>query len=307
MSKRRQKGRAITGILLLDKPQGLTSNKALQLVKRLFNAQKAGHTGSLDPIATGMLPICFGEATKVSGFLLDADKSYTAVCQLGTTTTSGDADGEILQQRPVTDISKERITTVLEQFIGEISQTPPMHSAIKQNGVPLYKLAHQGLEVEREARTVHIHKLEMVRFEHGLLEMEVHCSKGTYIRTLAEDIGSVLGCGAHIVELRRTQVGPFIEELWTLEQLNSLVETGLEAIDQVLQPIEKALEPFPGINLSKDATYYLQKGQAVFVPQLKQRGLVRLYAFEGEFLGIGCVLDDGRVAPKRLMNQAKMG
>lgn len=305
---RRRKGRALSGILLLDKPKGLTSNKVLQLAKNIFNAQKAGHTGSLDPIATGLLPVCFGEATKVSAYLLEADKAYMAICRLGQTTNSGDAEGEILQHRTCDRVTAAKIQQILGQFVGEIVQTPPMHSAIKQNGVPLYKLAHQGIEVEREPRKITIHKLEFKHFEDNMLEFEVHCSKGTYIRTLAEDIGEALGCGAHIVELRRTKVGPFENQaFYTLDQLKSLKEKGFDALDPLLLPTETALMAYPEVSLSKDAEFYLQQGQAVFVPKTTVRGLVRLYACEGEFLGLGSVLDDGRVAPKRLMNQAKMG
>lgn len=306
MSKRR-KGRAISGILLLDKPKGLTSNKALQLVKTLFNAQKAGHTGSLDPIATGMLPVCFGEATKVSAYLLDADKSYIARCQLGVTTSSGDADGEILEEKPVAGIDAGRITKILQKFKGEISQVPPMHSAVKQQGVPLYKLAHQGIEVERKPRLVTVYELELLGFEGEQFEIRVRCSKGTYIRTLAEEIGKELGCGAHIVELRRTQVGGLDQNIYTLDQLEKLQDQGLESLDQTLLPIEMALSQFPQVQLSKEAEYYLLKGQAVFIPRMTEQGLLRLYAAAGEFLGIGSVTDDGRVAPKRLMNQVKIG
>lgn len=301
---RKQKGREVTGIVLLDKPKGLTSNKALQVVKNLFGARKAGHTGSLDPIATGMLPICLGEATKVSGFLLEADKAYRAVCQLGVTTSSGDADGEIVQTRPVQGVDAARLEQVLHTFVGEISQIPPMHSAIKQNGVPLYKLAHQGLEVERKPRQVKIHTLTLSRLNRGVFEIEVKCSKGTYIRTLAEDIGEALGCGAHIVELRRTQVGPLSGPLWTLEQIQDM--PGFTQRDEILLSTDMALEDFPKVELSPDATYYLRKGQAVFLPRMGATGLVRLYSGNGEFVGMGTVLEDGRIGPKRLMNQVKM-
>ncbi|MCF6210194.1 MAG: tRNA pseudouridine(55) synthase TruB [Gammaproteobacteria bacterium] len=302
MARRRNRGRNVHGILLLDKPIGLTSNRALQWVKRLFNANKAGHTGSLDPLATGMLPICLGEATKVSGFLLNADKQYRAVCKLGVKTRSGDAEGEVIEERPVGPLTRAQVSEVLEGFLGPQMQTPPMHSAIKQQGVPLYKLAHQGIEVAREAREVTIHRIELLRLDGDELEIDVCCSKGTYIRTLAEDIGEMLGCGAHIAALYRTAVGG-LENLRMVdfEALESLAEQGFEALDALLLPAGDALPEWPAVRLSEDASFYLCQGQPVFVPQLKDRGWVRLYRGDKEFLGLGTVLDDGRVAPKRLL------
>ena len=304
MARRRKRGRNISGVLLLDKPAGITSNAALQVVKRLYDANKAGHTGSLDPLATGMLPICLGEATKISGFLLSADKCYRAVCKLGVTTNSGDADGEVLKQRPVENIDEARIREILMNFMGDGKQIPPMHSAIKRQGVPLYKLAHQGLEVEREARDITIHSLDLVRLEGDELEIDVCCSKGTYIRTLAEDIGEELGCGAHISALRRTGIGALDNiEMHTLDSLTELAEQqGKEALDDLLLPTEAALPDWPEVQLSADASFYLCQGQAVFVPQLKDRGWVRLFGANKRFLGLGTVLDDGRVAPKRLLS-----
>ncbi len=302
MARRRNRGRNVHGILLLDKPVGLTSNRALQQVKRLFNANKAGHTGSLDPLATGMLPICLGEATKVSGFLLDADKQYRAVCKLGVKTNSGDADGEVIEERPVGPLTREQVIEVLEGFLGTQMQTPPMHSAIKQQGVPLYKLAHQGIEVARKAREVTIHSIELLRLDGDELEIDVRCSKGTYIRTLAEDLGEMLGCGAHIAALRRTAVGGLeMARMVDFETLESLAEQGFEALDALLLPAGDALPEWPAVRLSEDASFYLRQGQPVFVPQLKDRGWVRLYRGDEEFLGLGTVLDDGRVAPKRLL------
>ena len=304
MARRRKRGRNISGVLLLDKPVGITSNAALQVVKRFYDANKAGHTGSLDPLATGMLPICLGEATKISGFLLSADKSYRAVCKLGVTTNSGDADGEVLEERPVGNIDEARVREVLMNFMGEGKQIPPMHSAIKRQGVPLYKLAHQGIEVEREARDITIHSLDLVRLEGDELEIDVRCSKGTYIRTLAEDIGEELGCGAHISALRRTGIGALDHmEMHTLDSLAALAEQeDKEALDGLLLPTEAALPDWPEVQLSADASFYLCQGQAVFVPQLKDRGLVRLFGANKRFLGLGTVLDDGRVAPKRLLS-----
>jgi len=302
LARRRNRGRNVHGILLLDKPIGLTSNRALQRVKRLFNANKAGHTGSLDPLATGMLPICLGEATKVSGFLLDADKRYRAACKLGVRTNSGDADGEVIGERSVGPLTREQVIEVLEGFLGTQMQIPPMHSAIKQQGVPLYKLAHQGIEVERKPREVTIHHIELLRIDGDELEIDVLCSKGTYIRTLAEDIGEALGCGAHIAALCRTGVGGLeMVPMVDFETLESLAEQGFEALDALLLPAGDALPEWPAVRLSEDASFYLRQGQPVFVPQLKDRGWVRLYRGDEEFLGLGTVLDDGRVAPKRLL------
>jgi tRNA pseudouridine55 synthase len=304
VARRRKRGRNISGVLLLDKPVGMTSNAALQVVKRLYQANKAGHTGSLDPLASGMLPICLGEATKLSGFLLSSDKCYRAVCKLGVVTSTGDADGEVLEENEIGELALSRIKEVLMLFTGNIQQVPPMHSAIKRQGVPLYKLAHQGIEVEREARDVTIHRLDLLRHEADELEIEVCCSKGTYIRTLAEDIGAMLGCGAHISALRRTRVGALDDlDMYSLDFLEELAEEqGIEGLDKLLLPSEAALPDWPEVQLSADASYYLCQGQPVFVPQLKNRGWVRLYGGDRQFLGLGTVLDDGRVAPKRLMN-----
>ena len=302
MAKRKPKGRNISGIVLLDKPIGMTSNAALQTVKRLFNASKAGHTGSLDPLATGLLPLCLGEATKISGFLLDADKHYIATCKLGINTTTADAEGEIISTRPVPSLDQARIEQVLEQFRGQISQIPPMHSAIKQNGQPLYKLAHQGIEVERKPRDVHIYSLNLIRHNGDELEIAIHCSKGTYIRTLAEDIGEVLGCGAHLIGLRRTGSGPFsLEQAVSIETLQIKAEQGSAALDTLLFPIENALLDWPTVKLSEDSAYYLQQGQAIQIARAPTSGLVCLFKGEDVFLGIGQILDDGRVAPKRLL------
>ncbi|MFA5626684.1 MAG: tRNA pseudouridine(55) synthase TruB [Thiohalomonadaceae bacterium] len=301
---RRQRGRAVNGILLLDKPIGITSNAALQQVKRLFDARKAGHTGNLDPMASGLLPLCLGEATKVSTFLLDADKRYFGTCKLGVRTHTGDAEGEIIETRPVENYTEAEVIEALARFTGEIMQVPPMHSAIKHQGQPLYKLAHQGLEVERQPRPVTIHELKLLSFAGDELQIEVHCSKGTYIRTLAEDIGEVLGCGAHLKQLRRTQVGPFNEsEMVTMEQLKQiLLEEGQPGIDAQLLPIASALADWPAVNLSSNSSYYIRQGQAVQIPQAPTQGWLRLFDQHGGFIGVGHVLDDGRVAPKRLFH-----
>jgi tRNA pseudouridine55 synthase len=306
MARRRTHGRPVNGILLLDKPMGATSNAALQQVKRLFQARKAGHTGSLDPLATGVLPICLGEATKASAFLLDADKRYRVVCKLGETTSTQDAEGEILQTRPVGDYSLAELEVVLDRFRGPQEQVPPMFSAVKHEGQRLYKLARQGIEVERKARSIVIHELSLLSWESPSLEIEVHCSKGTYVRTLAEDIGEALGCGAHVTGLRRTAVGPYGDDtLVTIEQLEALSGEGFFArLDALLLPMESALAQWPGVRLTGDAAFYLRQGQPVLVPKAPTSGWVRLYEGESTFLGMGEILDDGRVAPRRLMKTA---
>jgi len=305
MGRRRVRGRDVDGILLLDKPSGITSNDALQQVKRLYFAKKAGHTGSLDPLASGVLPICMGEATKVSAFLLDADKRYQVRCQLGVRTATADAEGEVIETRPVGSYSREQLEAVLQQFRGSIEQVPPMYSALKHQGQRLYKLARQGVEVEREPRPVEIHELLLTGQGDDWIDIAVHCSKGTYVRTLAEDIGEKLGCGAHVTVLRRTGVGPYGEEhLVTIETLEQLKQNDMAAMDDLLLPIESALTQWPDVNLSSDAAFYLQQGQAVLVPHAPTSGWVRLYEGNRSFLGMGEILDDGRVAPRRLMKSA---
>ncbi len=305
MGRRRVRGRDVNGILLLDKPSGITSNDALQQVKRLFYAKKAGHTGSLDPLACGVLPICMGEATKVSAFLLDADKRYQVRCQLGVRTATADAEGEVVETRPVGTWSAERFEAVLDEFRGSIEQIPPMYSALKHQGQRLYKLARQGIEVEREPRPVSIYELTLTGQGDDWIDIEVHCSKGTYVRTLAEDIGEKLGCGAHVSALRRSMVGPYgAGQLVTLDQLQDLKENDIAAMDDLLLPIESALSQWPDVDLSTDAAFYLQQGQPVLVPHAPTSGWVRLYEGNRSFLGMGEILDDGRVAPRRLMKSA---
>jgi tRNA pseudouridine55 synthase len=305
MGRRRAKGRDVNGILLLDKPSGITSNAALQQVKRLYFARKAGHTGSLDPLASGVLPICMGEATKVSAFLLDADKRYRVRCQLGVRTATGDAEGEIVASRAVDRYSRAQLESVLDQFRGSIEQIPPMYSALKHQGQRLYKLARQGVEVERQPRPVEIYALLLTGQGDDWIDIDVHCSKGTYVRTLVEDIGERLGCGAHVSELRRTGVGPYDETgLVTITTLEELKQSDLAAMDRLLLPIESALTQWPGVELSNDAAFYLQQGQPVLVPRAPTSGWVRLYERDHTFLGMGEILDDGRVAPRRLMKGA---
>ena len=306
MGRRRRHGRQIDGILLLDKPQALTSNEALQRVKRLYGAAKAGHTGSLDPLATGLLPVCLGGATKFSSYLLDADKRYRVRVRLGVTTTTGDAEGEVLETAPVEGVDEDALRSVLDRFVGDIEQLPPMYSAVKHQGERLYKLARRGIEVERQPRTVTIHALALRAVSLPELELDVHCSKGTYVRTLAEDIGAELGCGGHVVGLRRTGVGPYRESesrFVTLAELEALAqrEQGLAAMDDLLLPLESALGHWPAVSLSEDAAFYLRQGQAVLVPQAPTAGLVRLYDPSRRFIGVGAILDDGRVQPKRLL------
>ena len=299
---RRKKGRVVQGVLLLDKPLGETSNQALQRVKWLFKAQKAGHTGSLDPLAQGLLPICFGAATKISAFLLDADKRYRVRIRLGVTTTTGDSEGEVIETRTTDGVDVSLLRKIIEGFHGEIQQIPPMYSALKHNGERLYNLAREGIEVERAPRSVTIHELRLISTELPEFELDIHCSKGTYVRTLAEDIGKELGCGAHVVGLRRTTVGPFDEEgMVDMATVEARAEEGFESLDRLLLPVDSAIRDWPEVRLSKDSAYYLKLGQAVLVPNAPTSGRVRLYSVETGFLGVGEILDDGRVAPKRLI------
>jgi len=303
--KRKPHERDVHGILLLDKPAGITSNDALQKIKRLYRAARAGHTGSLDKPATGMLPLCLGEATKISSYLLNADKTYVAVAKLGEVTSTADAEGEILETRQVPEFNQQQLEKVIAQFVGDIEQVPPMYSALKVDGQRLYKLAYQGLEVERKSRPVTIHQVDLLHFDKDSFAIQVRCSKGTYIRTLVEDIGQALGCGAHVNSLRRLSTGPFNEaqmvSMETIENLAKEEEEGDAALDRLLVPGDSALEHLAEVNLSEEMTYYLCLGQAVSVPQAPTDGLVRIYDHNRAFIGIGTILDDGRVAPKRLL------
>lgn len=294
--------RDVSGILILDKPRGMSSNQALQKVRWLLNAEKAGHTGSLDPLATGVLPLCFGEATKFSQYLLDADKGYETVAQLGVTTTTGDAEGEVLERRDVT-VGRDELEAALGRFRGEIQQVPPMYSALKKDGQPLYKLARAGEVVEREARSVTIARLELLAFDSTKAALSVSCSKGTYIRTLVEDLGQVLGCGGHVAELRRTQAGPFnLSQAISLEELEKAhAEGGNEALDRFLLPSDSGLEHWPQVQLSEHSAYYWLHGQPVRAPEAPKFGMLRVQDHTGRFIGIGEVSDDGRIAPRRLI------
>jgi tRNA pseudouridine55 synthase len=316
------KNKLIDGILLLDKPLHLTSNGALQRVKRLFGAKKAGHTGSLDPLATGMLPLCFGEATKLSQYLLESDKYYYVVAKFGEKTTTGDAEGEIIETRPISHITLEHLQQAITKFVGVIEQVPPMFSALKHKGKPLYELARQGIEVERKPRPVTIHELRLIPtsvdktltvddipedndnwHDGASCSFFVHCSKGTYIRTLVEDIGEFLGCGGHVIGLRRTAVSPYQESaMVTLQELEDVCkEQGSDALLKYLLPLESSIQHFPVVKLSASTVFYIRTGNPVMVPHLQLSGLVRLFSEQNEFIGIGEIQEDGRVAPRRLL------
>ncbi len=299
---KRPRGENINGIILLDKSPGYTSNHVLQKVKRLLGARKAGHTGSLDPMATGLLPICLGEATKVSPFLLNSDKRYLFTIRLGVATVTGDAEGEILERQPVPELTEQAVESVLESFVGEIEQIPPMYSALKQGGKRLYELARQGIEVDRPSRRVTVHELHLLEMGRDWLTIDALCSKGTFIRTLAEDIGKALGTLGHVESLRRTQVGDFnLEDAITMDQLEAMP---LEERRELLRAVDSAVSSWPEVALSDDMAFYLLRGQPVLIPKLQAQGFVRLYNRDGLFLGVGEVLDDGRVAPRRLFKMA---
>ncbi|MGB0495505.1 MAG: tRNA pseudouridine(55) synthase TruB [Kangiellaceae bacterium] len=297
---RRKKGRPVSGILLLDKPQGLSSNSALQKVKRLFNAQKAGHTGALDPLATGMLPLCFGEATKFSQFLLDSDKGYRVIGKLGERTDSGDATGEITSKRTV-NISKRKLEKALDTFRGDIMQIPSMFSALKHKGQPLYKYAREGVEIERAARPVTIYELELLRFEETEVELFIECSKGTYIRNIIDDLGELLGCGAHVTMLHREFVADYpIDQMITLEQLEKDREEGL-SLDDYLLPMDSGILHLDEVIIDPESANYFAHGQAVNYGSLEEGQLIRVYDEDDRFLGIAEVDDQDMLAPKRLV------
>lgn len=304
MGRRNKKGRNVSGILLLDKPMGMTSNAALQAVKRLFDANKAGHTGSLDPLATGVLPLCFGEATKFSQYLLDANKHYLARIKLGVVTDAGDSDGIVLERHSVPEIKDAALEAVLGGYRGAITQIPPMFSAIKVNGQPLYKLARQGIEIERKERPVHIYNLEVVAREFDEITLDIQCSKGTYVRTLAEDIGSDLGCGAHVIALRRLGAGPFtIDETVQMDLLESL-SADKEQLDSLLLPISSAVKDWPSVELTDVTASYVRQGQPVQIANAPTQGWVSIFSEtddDDEFIGVGEILEDGRIAPRRLV------
>jgi len=296
----RRKGRDVHGVILLDKPAGYSSNQAVQKVRWLFGARKAGHTGSLDPFATGMLPICLGEASKTAGFMLDAAKVYEATAFLGKASTTGDIEGEICRELPVPPLDRIRIDTVLSTFLGDIEQVPPMYSALKHQGQRLYQLARAGQHVERKARPVHLFSLELLELDLPLMRFRVRCSKGTYIRTLAEDIAEKLGTCAHLHALRRLEVGPFqAQGMISLDELTSLAER--EEIDSCLLPVDSALADWPVMILDPAQTDRFSHGNPVEADTTKP-GLVRVYGPESQLLGLGEVTADSHLKPKRIMN-----
>ncbi|MGR5278048.1 tRNA pseudouridine(55) synthase TruB [Vibrio rotiferianus] len=306
---RRRKGRPINGVILLDKPTGISSNDALQKVKRIFFAEKAGHTGALDPLATGMLPICLGEATKFSQFLLDSDKRYRVIAKLGERTDTSDSDGEVVETRPI-DVNLEKLEACIDTFRGESDQVPSMFSALKYQGKPLYEYARKGIEVPRESRKITVYEIVLHRFEGNEVEMEVHCSKGTYIRTIVDDLGEMLGCGAHVTMLRRTGVAKYpYEKMVTLEQLNELLEQAhrdevapKELLDPLLLPMDTAVEDLPEVNLNAELTNLVQHGMPVQVFGAPEGTPIRMTSGEDKlFIGVAEVNDDGKVAPKRLV------
>jgi tRNA pseudouridine55 synthase len=300
MSKRNHR-RNVHGILLLDKRPGVSSNQALQEVKRLLNAAKAGHTGSLDPLATGLLPLCFGEATKVSGLMLDDDKRYRVVIRLGVLTDTGDAEGAVLETKPVPEINQAMLDACLERFTGEIDQVPPMYSALKLNGKKLYELAREGKTVERKARRIAIYEIKQLGFERDRLALEVFCSKGTYIRSLAEDIGAHFGCGGTVEELRRLQAGAFtLDRAYTIEELRAM---DARQLDACLLNVDEPLQALQAVELQDSDAAKIRNGQAVRA-ELDQSGRVRLY-HAGAFLGLGEMRLDGKLAPCRLFNMAE--
>ncbi|WIV88749.1 tRNA pseudouridine(55) synthase TruB [Proteus appendicitidis] len=306
---RRRKGREINGVLLLDKPQDISSNDALQKVRRMFNASKAGHTGALDPLATGMLPICLGEATKFSQFLLDSDKRYRVIARLGQRTDTSDAHGEVIQERPV-QFTQQALDDALDSFRGETLQVPSMYSALKHQGKPLYEYARQGIEVEREARPITVYELQFIRWEGDELELEIHCSKGTYIRTIIDDLGEKLQCGAHVIFLRRLEVADYPKErMVTLAQLSSMIENAQTAqedpflaLDALLLPMDTAVAHFPVVNLTTIIASYLKLGQPVRVNHdINEGEWVRVTeGDEKKFIGLA-IIKDGLVAPKRVV------
>ena len=303
MSKPRKRGRDIHGVFLLDKPQGMSSNDIMQKVKRIFQANKAGHTGALDPLATGMLPICLGEATKFSQFLLDADKRYLVTAKLGERTDTSDAEGQIVETREV-KVKTPEILTALEQFRGNILQVPTMFSALKHNGKPLYEYARQGITVEREARPITIFELNFIEYNAPYLTLEVHCSKGTYIRTLVDDLGEVLSCGAHVTMLRRTAVADYpTEKMLDWNALQALAESqDLSLLDALLLPMDTAVAKLPALTLNESQAQGIGFGQRVkFDNPNSLQGQVRLFSHENRFLGVAVIDENNVIRPQRLV------
>ncbi|WP_018414861.1 tRNA pseudouridine(55) synthase TruB [Teredinibacter turnerae] len=310
MGRRRKFGRPLHGVVVIDKPAGMTSNDVVQKAKRLFFANKTGHTGALDPLATGVLPLCFGEATKFSQYLLDSDKAYKSTFHLGVSTDTADADGQTLSTRDASALTVDQVRQAMMAYLGDIEQVPPMYSALKKDGQPLYKLAREGIEVEREARPVTILEYELLQFRPGVVaEVDVYiaCTKGTYVRTLAEDLGRDLQVGAHVAKLRRVQAGPFSEaqalDLGALEQERG--EDRAEALDHHLLAVDAPVAELPRLDLDEHSAFYFSRGQAVINNQVYRLGdegdKVRVFDANEQFLGVAEITDDGRVAPKRLV------
>lgn len=309
MGRRRNRGRSIDGIVLLDKPTGMSSNDALQKVKRIYNANKAGHTGALDPLATGMLPICLGEATKFSQYLLDSDKRYQVIAKLGQRTDTSDADGEIVEERPIA-FDEALLLSSLDTFRGVTQQIPSMYSALKYQGKPLYSYAREGIEVPRESRPIHVYELKLLDWREDEVELELHVSKGTYIRTIVDDLGEMLGCGAHVTMLRRLAVAQYpIDKMVTLEGLQQLLDDANEreeppklTLDPLLLPMDTAVANLPEVNMPEVVASYALHGNPVQVANAPVDGRVRMtLGDEHRFFGVGEIDDDGRVAPKRLV------
>lgn len=294
--------RSISGILLLDKPLGLSSNKALKKVQYLLKAKKAGHTGSLDPLATGLLPICLGEATKLSHYLLEADKIYRVGARLGQRTNTADAEGELIAEKPVPDFKLEDIEKNLDEFRGEIEQTPPIYSALKINGQPLYKYARQGIAIQPKPRLVTIYDLELLNYSGVELTLQVHCSKGTYIRSLVDDLGEKLGCGAHVIELRRVMCAGYTEDqMLSLDRLEQEFDANNpSALDHYLIPLSTALPHWPVVNLEETDILFFQRGQAIRLKHTLPSGWFKVCGLEGELLGLAEVNEEGLLAPRRV-------
>ena len=310
MSHRKQCFRLVNGIFLLNKSKGVSSNYVLQRVKYLFAARKAGHTGSLDPLATGVLPVCFGEATKLSRYLLDSDKGYHSVFKLGVETDTGDSEGRIVSINDASTITEGLIRATIDQFLGDTVQVPPMYSALKRNGQPLYKYARKGMDIERSPRPITIYEFEIVSFKSGVapeLEVKIRCSKGTYIRSLASDLGRLLGCGAHMIKLHRFAVGPFSDDMSvSLSELRKCYDShGITACDERLLPVDHALNATPKVALDEKSAARLQQGQSVFLSKgfnLEGEGdIVRVFDNNLMFLGVGVLRSGGMLVPKRLV------
>ena len=304
MAKKKNRGRDLHGLLVLDKPLEVSSNKALQRAKYLFDAKKAGHTGTLDPLATGVLVICFGKATKIAQHVTDASKTYSVVATLGEITDTGDKEGEVVERVEVSAKHIEQLGAVMQKFVGEIEQIPPMYSALKKNGVPLYKLAREGVSVPREARRVTIYSLELGDVGQRQVEFTVHCSKGTYVRTLVEDIGHALGCGAHVATLRRLRVGIFGQDypMYTFAQLEQIAEVGIRRLDSVVLPIEKAFAHYPKIELKDGLIQLAERGVQLKLSEGQNAELLRVFDSDQIFRGLGQLDAAGRLHFQRFYN-----